>query len=169
MADQTIETTDPKECLHDGYHARGTCPEARAAFANARADALRALADLIEAKPELAGDPYTDVQLNLWVKEADELAHLTRMVGGARSKEDMGKFLTVRRDFGARVYLDLNAKREEVCEAVVVGMETVEIPDRDAPKITVQRVKTEWRCAPILTNSLGLADARASLEGAVAS
>lgn len=168
MTDQhTQTTTDPDECLHDGYHADGTCPEARAAFARERANALRTLADLIEAKPELAGSQFTPIEMNLWVDDVDELARLTRQVGGARSKVDLGSTLTVRRDFGARVYLDLNAKRDQVCEAVVVGTETVEIPDPDVvvPTVTVERPVVEWKCSPILTNSIGLADARASLAG----
>lgn len=169
MTDQhTQHTTDPDECLHDGYHAAGSCPEARAAFARERANALRSLADLIEAKPELAGSQYVDIRLDLWIDDADELARLTRQVGGARSKVDLGSLLTVRRDFGAGVLLDLNAERDEVCEAVVVGTETVEIPDPDVvvPTITVERDLVEWKCSPILTNSIGLADARASLAGA---
>lgn len=168
MTDQhTQHTTDPDECLHDGYHAYGTCPEARAEFARERANALRSLADLIEAKPDLAGSQYSSIELNIYPTDADEMAALTRQVGGAREKVDHGSLLTVRRDFGARVHLDLNAQRDQVCEAVVVGTETVEIPDPTVvvPTITVERDVTRWECSPILTNSLGLADARASLTG----
>lgn len=167
MTDQhTQHTTDPDECLHEGYHAFGTCPEARAAFARERANAFRSLADLIEAKPELAGSQYNEFRLDVWVDGVDELARLTRQVGGARAKVDLGSLLIVRRDFGAGVLLDLNAHRAEVCEAVVVGTETVEIPDPDVvvPMVTVERDVVEWKCSPILVNSIGLADARASLS-----
>lgn len=40
--------------------------------------------------------------------------------------------------------------RNTVCEAVVVGSETVEVADPAAPKITVTRDVIEWRCEPVL-------------------
>lgn len=150
-------------------HTQHTTDPEQVAFARERANGLRALADLIEAKPELAGSQYVDIRLDLWIDDADELARLTRQVGGARSKVDLGSLLTVRRDFGAGVFLDLNAERDQVCEAVVVGTETVEVPDPAVvvPTITVERDIVEWKCSPILTNSIGPADARASLHEGV--
>lgn len=155
MTDQpTPSIPDPEACLHDGYHAHGTCPEAKVEFARQRAIALRALADLIEAKPELAGDPYTEIRLDIWLDDADELARLTRQLGGARSKVALSSMLVVRRDFGARVRLDLNAERDQVCEAVVVGTETVIVDEVVQPAVTrpveQQRDIIEWRCAPVL-------------------
>lgn len=195
--------------------------KAQATLARERANALRSLADLIEAKPDLAGSPFGEVSLTIFPEDADDAARLIRQLGGARTKEDHGSYLTVRRDFGARVVLDISAHREQVCEQVVVGTEktiettvscalcgvgiyllqgsytgdtwyharpdesdglSVSAPSRqwcDLPGTSdrlatppdivlgpnvVDRPITEWRCTPILTNAVGLADARASLN-----
>lgn len=115
-----------------------------------RAAALRALADLIEERPMLAGDPFTSVDLHLFPTSAAEMAALVRELGGNRQKDHGDQFLMVVREFGAGVRIRIAGEREQVCEAVVVGTETVEVPDPDAPKVTVERDVVEWRCAPVL-------------------
>ena len=58
---------------------------------------------------------------------------------------------TVRRDFGA-TYLDIYTHRAAVCEKVVVGTETVAVPDPAAPLINVEREIIRWDCSPILAD-----------------
>jgi hypothetical protein len=42
------------------------------------------------------------------------------------------------------------AVRDEVCEQVVVGTETVEVPDPAAPLVTIERDVVRWECTPLL-------------------
>ena len=74
---------------------------------------------------------------------------------GTIRREDTDSYTSVIRDFGA-VTFELYTTRDTVCEKVVVGTETVEIADPDAPKVTVEREIVEWKCSPILAG----ADAR---------
>lgn len=69
-------------------------------------------------------------------------------IGTVKKSSDQ-HYTRVARDFGA-VTLDIWTMRDVVCERVVVGTETVEIPDPDAPTVTVEQERTEWRCRPIL-------------------
>lgn len=43
--------------------------------------------------------------------------------------------------------------RENVCSRRVVGTETVEVPDPDAPMVMIEREVYEWDCVPILSTS----------------
>lgn len=119
-------------------------------LATARAAGLRAMADHIEANPALAGDQYDRVNLTLFVNDPEAFAALVSALGDSRVKRGVGEFMEVRRDFGADVIIEVNCRRELVCEATVVGRETVEVPDPAAPKITVERDVIEWKCSPIL-------------------
>jgi hypothetical protein len=64
---------------------------------------------------------------------------------------DNGDTLRVDRDFGAGIKVSVYADRDEVCTARVVGTETVQVPDPDAPMVEVERDLIEWDCAPILS------------------
>lgn len=107
-------------------------------------------------------DPYGQVMVNggVWVYAiqcvtAEEMATVTRKLtagaalGEIRKVNDDG-YARVFRRFGSHVELEVWAPRSAVCERVVVGTETVEIPDPDAPKVTVEREVVEWRCSPLL-------------------
>lgn len=95
----------------------------RAAFATERAAGLRALADLVEAKPELAG--HSDLRILVPADDADDAARLIRLLGGARRKEATSQWLSVVRDCGGRVGVEVYVPRDRVCEPVVVGTATV--------------------------------------------
>jgi hypothetical protein len=41
-------------------------------------------------------------------------------------------------------------RRTNVCARRVVGTETVEVPDPEAPLVTIEREVVEWDCAPVL-------------------
>lgn len=53
------------------------------------------------------------------------------------------------RDFGA-VTVSIYTYRDAVCERIVVGTETVEVPDPNAPTISVERDVVRWECRPVL-------------------
>lgn len=146
MDQQTLPTTDPQVEL-----------------AATRAAGLRALAELIEAEPALAGSQYAQIDHHIFVDDPAEMAALVRRLGGARKKEADETYLTVVRELAGRVAVKICGRRNEVCERVVVGTETVEVPDPDAPKITVEREVVEWKCAPVLVHEVGIAEARQAL------
>lgn len=114
------------------------------------ADALRAVADFVETHPHFAlAVRNTSFVL---IADAEELPTLVRWLGGHRSKtESSDAWYRVIRDFGCHVRIQICAPREEVCTTRVVGREKVEIPDPDAPKITVERDVIEWVCDPVLS------------------
>lgn len=77
---------------------------------------------------------------------------------GEMAKKADDRYQDVIRDFGAGIKIAVAVTRSEVCEAVVVGQETVEEADPEAPKITVTRDIIEWKCAPILADVADVAD-----------
>ena len=85
------------------------------------------------------------IQINLFADTAESLLKKARSLGGAWKKEDKGQWFTLRRDFGPH-HVDINIYRDEVCERVQVGTETIEVPDPAAPKVTVEQPIYEWRC-----------------------
>lgn len=66
---------------------------------------------------------------------------------------DIERCMFVERSFGGGVRVTYVAKREEVCTRRVVGTETVQVPDPDAPLVTVERELVEWDCEPILAEA----------------
>lgn len=96
---------------------------------------------------------------DIWMMcaDADDLAAMTRMLkdgaplGTVRIERD--DTIDVTRDFGSctlRVWIT----RRNVCERKVVGTESVQVPDPDAPLVTVERDIVEWDCHPILADDL---------------
>lgn len=126
---------------------------------------LRALADLLDAHPDLPL-PYegrlSPVQLGFHGLEdpAAALAAAARLIPGAKRKGyDDNYFRLVGRLHGLQV--ELWAMREQVCERVIVGTEVREIeePDPEAvaalPKVKRTEVveQVEWRCHPLLADA----------------
>jgi hypothetical protein len=136
-------------------HTSASYEQARRAYD--AATGLRELADLIARNPELA--PVADNRLLMFVLpdfDSDEpaaamFARLARMLGGTRTKDADDTYVTVTRKFGP-LAVDVYTTRDLVCERVVVGTETVEVPDPNAPKVTVEREVVEWKCTPVLAN-----------------
>jgi hypothetical protein len=125
---------------------------------------LRAVADLIEATPDL---PLPSSELlfswNVWPSMGvddipAEVARLRRLLPGTFTKNDPGSA------YGAAYYqldgqigaakLEITTNREEVCERVVTGTREVvkTVPAPGTP--TVEVVETvedfEWVCKPLL-------------------
>jgi hypothetical protein len=83
------------------------------------------------------------------------MASLVRLVKagapiGSTEKNYGDEIAKVIRRFGAAT-VEVYALRDNVCERRVVGFETVEVPDPDAPLVTVEREVVEWACHPILS------------------
>ncbi len=107
---------------------------------------LRHMLEWMEDHPQFIAE-HIGFQVDLFVYGDDQLGQMREMIRGHGkwNKEDMGSWFTLRKSFGEHK-VQINAVREEVCERVEVGTETVTIPDPDAPKVTVERPVYEWKC-----------------------
>ena len=131
-------------------------------------EGLRELADFLEGKPEMLDRLLrADARrLYVWASTAEDLGRLGLALGHAEKDAD-DLYYNVTRDFGPLIGLQVTARREKVCEKVVVGVEEVEVEERDPDlvaaalaDIPVQRVtkmveKTEWACPPSLGELVG--------------
>lgn len=117
---------------------------------------LRELADFLESRP---GVPVPfEVKVAYPVSGSEdpraEMAAIARAMGDAK-KNQWGDYFELLREFSGGVVYEAWAPCEQICERVVVGHETVEVPDPEAlksvPKVTERREKIEWRCSdPLL-------------------
>jgi hypothetical protein len=114
-------------------------------------DGLRNLADFLDLHPNIVPHAKFDCCFFFSGDEAkSELASFTRAIGGMLQKEKVGGFMEVAKCFGPHKITG-NVSEDLICERKVVGTETVEIPDPEAPKITVEREIVEWVCPPVLS------------------
>lgn len=129
--------------------------------AAAMATGLRALADMVEAHPEITHDlryVFDDILVSVDTRaEISRLARAGAKTGAKVTKHVGSKFAGVNVAFGP-VGLHVYADRDEVCERVVTGTREVteEVPDPEAlaavPKVAVTKVveDVEWRCSSFL-------------------
>lgn len=128
-----------------------------------QAEGLRRLADFVEQHPEIRTSYLNDVQV-WYFSDADDLAELARAAAQFGAKVE--KSITEQQynlviSFGS-LKAEALAAREQVCERVVVGTETVtkRVPDpaklAEVPEVevteTVERV--EWQCRPLLASGV---------------
>ncbi|MGW1680516.1 hypothetical protein [Saccharopolyspora sp. NPDC002376] len=129
-------------------------------LAQQQAAGLRALADMIEAHPEIRATYLGGIHgIHVWhPQSAEEMAAIARaaLKHGAKVEKDIGVSLyNLSISWGPFKAMALG-NRGAVCERVVTGTETVtrKVPDPSAvvPMIEVtEEVETfEWRCAPLL-------------------
>jgi hypothetical protein len=108
---------------------------------------LRSLAFTIESsRKELELSP---VRLNVWCSSPEEMIETARAIGGRFDKIVNENYYILRRSFGEHE-IDVFMSRATICKKVVTGTVEVEVPDPDAPKITVTQEVTEWDCSPSL-------------------
>lgn len=112
-------------------------------------DDLWALADHLETHPELARRVDRSIHPIQVYCFQDDFRDLVHQLGGDRSKTFSDRYADVSRSFGS-ITLNLFTDRENVCVARIVGTEEIEVPDPDAPKITITRDVIEWDCNPVL-------------------
>lgn len=105
---------------------------------------LRELADFLEANPELIHE-YEHLAIDVFLPDGASLAAMAMRLGGQWEKKGNESFFELVRYFGKH-YISLDAHRDRVCTRVEVGTETVEVPDPNAPKVTVTRPVFEWQC-----------------------
>jgi hypothetical protein len=123
---------------------------------------LRHVADMIEHNPDLFDDVFRHAfyMVNIFPSDKPTMAKVIRaaLAHGAKvDKKVKGEWFTAELRFGL-VGIEANARRDEVCERVVVGTETVtkRVPDPDllaqVPEVEVTETvdKVEWVCRPLL-------------------
>ena len=129
-----------------------------------QAEGLRALADMVEASPEIAplGEYCMQTLYVFSARSAEDHAMVTRAAlrHGAKVDKDIGEELyNLSLSFaGGAVVAKVLANRSDVCERVVTGTETVTKtvpdPERLAEVPTVEVTETvehvEWVCRPLL-------------------
>lgn len=131
---------------------------------------LRDLADWFDQHPEMdlpyeatPGHHSGGVRFSIGVLETFEpdddlpgrFAEAVKALGGARTKDVDDGYMRVTRKFGPGVNVEVWAARNKVCEAVVVGTETVIeneiVKPAETRRVEKQRDVIEWRCAPVLS------------------
>lgn len=128
-----------------------------------QAAGLRRFADMIEATPELAPILRTHLQYDALHVSTDALPVFAAFVRAAKAhgasirKDYSSKFASVEASWGVYAF-KLQAMRDEVCQRVVTGTETVTKTVKDpaamaaVPEVEVtEEVEiVEWVCSPIL-------------------
>jgi hypothetical protein len=93
------------------------------------------------------------LHLNRDIEERAVAAQIVRAFGGGWDKADADEQMRFTRNVG-NVEMTILVSREEVCERVVVGSETVTLPATTPvpalPERTVEREIVEWRCGSLL-------------------
>lgn len=121
------------------------------------ADGLRQLADFIETHPELPRPTYLQTP-HVWCPRGiDEVQAVIRAAlasGVEVVKHHSDSQRNVGLQFGPLQALAL-INKAEVCERVVVGTQTVKVPDPafvppETPMVEQTVEVTEWRCRPLL-------------------
>ena len=111
------------------------------------ADGLRALAAFVELHPELE---LPSKQTFYVFPEKTEVRKYARAFGKAK-KRVSDSYFDLEKDFSPAALLQATWYREEVCEKVVVGTETVTEPVMvQQGTRTVTREKVEWKCPKVL-------------------
>jgi uncharacterized protein related to proFAR isomerase len=135
-------------------------------LADSMADGLRLLATMIEENPEVADNFRSTLQtsgINVHLRSGEpaaemaNIARIARRYGATTTKDISPTMHNVACDFGT-VKFDILAFREEVCERVVIGTETVTKTVKDpavlatVPDVEVTETveKVEWVCKPLL-------------------
>ena len=108
---------------------------------------LRDLADFIEANPDLDWQSLYYSEVAVITLDVENVRAFARTPGTWEKDAYLSNY-EIARMFGP-VKLKVITPRDQVCEKVVT-VETVELPDPDAPKVAVEREKVEWVCKPLL-------------------
>lgn len=130
------------------------------------AQGLRALADLLDAHPDLTHpwDGYDPCILHPISSEADPKAAMrdwAKATSHLRPTKNFDTWASLFVDFGGGIVVQVYASREQVCEKVVTGTrevtKSVKDPDALAAIPTVEVTETledvEWICRPLLAAS----------------
>lgn len=115
------------------------------------AQALRNIADWIEAHPEIPV-PHTNRIAIVDIHSKSDLARLARAFGDCKKETD-SKFFIITKDFGG-ILVEGFEYREKICERVVVGAK--QIPERIIPEQIIpahDEEIVEWKCPDLLSDS----------------
>ncbi|MBA2952157.1 hypothetical protein GON03_19255 [Nocardioides sp. MAH-18] len=135
--------------------------------AAATADRLKVVADLLAAHPDLpapcvfaySGSGHVEVTWQLMNTDGhkdnqrDAARTIIAALGGKWTKNPWDDRFDFARPLDGGITLQIFAHRDQLCERIVTGSETVTIPAVEAqPERTEQREVVEWRCHPLLAD-----------------
>lgn len=141
---------------------------------------LRLLADVLDHHPELpqpSSGQSADNPLRIWFhSHHDQPSVRDRVAAAARAlkrharkvdKKINGEWFDVRTAL-AGLHIEVTTRRNDVCERVVIGTETVTEKHKDPDllaqvpevEVTEEREIVEWRCPPSLLAEAGTAVTR---------
>lgn len=133
---------------------------------NSTADKLRIVSDLLDAHPDLPtpcvfayGSGTVEVTWQLMNNaehknaQKDGARAIIAALGGKWSKNPWDDRFDFARNLGDDIKLQIFTHRDQLCERVVTGTETVTVPAVEAmPERTETREIVEWRCQPLLAD-----------------
>src|ERR1700677_796620 len=105
---------------------------------------LREIVEFLHNHPE-AINTYSSLRVPIGVDSTEDLIDRATAIGGKWDKEEGEEYFHLVKHFGEH-QVRLMVKRDQVCERVLIGNETVEVPDPNAPKVTITQPVYEWRC-----------------------
>lgn len=121
---------------------------------------LRVAANIVEGLPPGVPTPAinawtTDVVELLWILGKPEATLCTvrdirKAIGGCWTKRGGDQWFVLERRAVGGIKFTVQVEREQICERIVVGTETVVVPAVEArPERTEVREVVEWRCEPL--------------------
>ena len=115
-----------------------------------------ALEKVYQSFPE--GEEYPAVYPGtiLYCHNEDEFILARKAIGGTWTKDYSDLAMTLLQKTGHKGCIWLRVDRGEVCERVEVGEKEVEVPDPKAyiPMVKIKEKVYEWKCKPILEESM---------------
>lgn len=112
-------------------------------------DAVRALADMLEARPMTC---YCEASAGIFVHKKDEMLAIAKGLGNLDKVADKHSdyFKLVKR-FSPTVYFQIMTNRDEVCERIVTKKLVEATPVQIIPASPEREVEVvEWKCPPSL-------------------
>ena len=112
---------------------------------------LHNLADFVEAHPDFEQWlRYPLGNIMTFTGNREEFVEAVRMLKGERTKDADTGFYFVRRKFSSNVAVEVNVRREEVCERVHTGTKIVKKPNPvlldQVPLVDVEELQYKWVC-----------------------
>jgi len=133
---------------HDDIDATIAGLHALAAWRNAHPEIDGILSGTIYIVTDWRNPDATPADIVRAISDGAAFGSVTKTPGNANPL-----IMFIDRKFSDSVKIQYQADRDEVCTRRVTGTETVQVPDPDAPLITVEREVVEWDCAPILAGA----------------
>lgn len=88
---------------------------------------------------------YASLRVPVGADSTEDMIDQATSLGGRWYKEEGEDYFNLVRHFGEH-QVRIMVKRDQVCERVLIGNETVQVPDPNSPMVTISRPVYEWHC-----------------------